>query len=201
MIMAAFRLRSLPALLAALACGAPNPAAPVPRPTSSTGDPTRRFELDQVYLLEMEGVPPDDTTLYVTPGTRRVVVLRHGPPDNLVFADVTLPPLPRDTTRPAPDSVKLAVRPRPGVYGVDVEIGSLVLPAGTAVTFEYPVHFSAPEDARRRYGSDEAFEAALAVGQLLPDGGVRFLVSTRPTADNLRAELPEPGSYVVGAPK
>ena len=49
--------------------------------------------------------------------------------------------------------------------------------------------------------SDEAFESALAVGQLHPDGGIRFLVSIRPTADNLRAELPEPGSYVVGAPK
>lgn len=154
-----------------------------------------------MYLLETAGVPPDDTALYVTPGTRRVVVLRHGPPDNLIFADVTLPALPGDTTRPPPDSVELAVRPRPGVYGVDVEIGSLVLPPGTTVTFEYPVHFSAPEDARRRYGSDEAFEAALAVGQLLPDGGIRFLVSTRPAADNLRAVLPEPGSYVVGAPR
>jgi hypothetical protein len=201
MMMPPLRLCPLLVLVAAIACGAPNPAAPVPRPPSSTGDPTRRYELEQVYLLEMEGVPPDDTTLYVTPGTRRVVVLRHGPPDNLVFADLTLPALPRDTTRPAADSVRLAVRPRPGVYGLDVQIGSLALPAGTAVTFEYPVHFSAPEDARRRYGSDEAFESALAVGQLLPDGGIRFLVSTRPTADNLRAELPEPGSYVVGAPK
>jgi hypothetical protein len=199
--MAPARSPSLALLLAAAACGGPNPAAPVPRPSGTTGDPGRRYALEQVYLLETAGVPPDDTTLYVTPGTRRVVVLRHGPPDNLIFADLTLPALPGDTSRAASDSVQLAVSPRPGVYGVDVEIGSQALPPGTTVTFEYPVHFSAPEDARRQYGGDEAFEAALAVGQLLPDGGIRFLVSTRPAADNLRAELPEPGSYVVGAPK
>ena len=190
------------ALVTAAACGVPNPAASVPQPSGTTGDPTRRYELDQVYLLETAGVPPDDTILYVTPGTRRVVVLRHGPPDNLVFADVTLPAAAPDSAAAAPaDSVKLVVRPRPGVYGLDVDIASLALPPGTAVTFDYPVHFSAPAEARRRYGTDAAFEAALAVGQLLPDGGIRFLVSTRPAADNLRAELPEPGSYVVGAPR
>lgn len=201
MIIAPMRSCFLAVLLVAIACGTPNPAAPVPRPSGTTGDPTRRYELDQVYLLEMAGVPADDTILYVTPGTRRVVVLRHGPPDNLVFADLTLPAAPPDTARPRADSVKLSLRPRPGVYGVDVEIGSLTLPPGTAVTFEYPVHFSAPAEARRQYGDDEAFEAALAVGHLLPDGGIRFLESTRPTADNLRAVLPEPGSYVVGAPR
>jgi hypothetical protein len=128
-----------------------------------------------------------------------VIVLRHGTPDNLVFADVTVPaPAPDSAARPL-DSLRLSIRPRPGVYGVDIE--APVLPPGTAVTFDYPVHFSAPAAARARYGSDAAFEAALAVGELLPDGGLRFLVSTRPAADNLRAELPGPGSYVVGAPR
>jgi hypothetical protein len=186
------------ALVATLACGSPNPAAPAPRPPDTTGDPSRVYQLDQVFLLEVAGVPPEDTTLNVVRGARRVIVLRHGPPDNLIFADVTLPAEAFDSA-PGSDSVRVSVRPRPGVYGVDFE--SAAPAAGAAVTFEYPVHFSAPADARRKYGSDAAFEAVLAVGQLLPNGGIRFLVSTRPASDNLRAALPGSGGYVVGAPR
>lgn len=186
-------------LLAIAACGRPNPAAPAPKPSNTTGDPSRVYRLDQVLLLEVAGVPPDDTSVAVARGARRVIVLRHGPPDNLVFADVTLPRQVPDSIAPGPDSLRLAIRPRPGVYGVDIE--GPALPPGSAVTFEYPVHFSAPAEARRKYGSDAAYEAVLAVGELLPDGGVRFLISTRPAADNLRAALPGPGSYVVGAPR
>ena len=185
-------------LLAIAACGSPNPAAPVPKPSNTTGDPSRTYALNQVFLLEMAGVPPNDTTLNVARGARRVIVLRHGAPDNLIFADVTLPAEAFDSA-PGADSVRLSIRPRPGVYGVDLE--SAATPAGAAVTFEYPVHFSAPADARRKYGSDAAFEAVLAVGHLLPSGGIRFLISTRPAADNLRAALPGPGNYVVGAPR
>jgi hypothetical protein len=158
------------------------------------------YTLDQVFLLETAGVPPDDTTLTVARGARRVIVLRHGPPDNLIFADVTLPATAPDSLpRPGPDSIRISLRPRPGVYGVDVE--SPALPVGTTVTFEYPVHFSAPAEARQKYGTDAGFEAVMAVGQLLPDGGIRFLISTRPTSDNLRAAIPGPGGYVVGAPR
>jgi hypothetical protein len=188
------------ALLAIVACGSRNPAAPIPRPSNTTGDPSRVYALDQVFLLETAGVPPDDTTLTVARGARRVIVLRHGAPDNLTFADLTLPAAPPDSlAAPGPDSVRISVRPRPGVYGVDVE--SPALPTGTSVTFEYPVHFSAPDEARERYGSDAKFEAVMAVGLLLPGGGIRFLISTRPTSDNLRAVIPGPGGYVVGAPR
>ena len=51
------------ALLAIVACGSRNPAAPIPRPSNTTGDPSRVYALDQVFLLETAGVPPDDTTL------------------------------------------------------------------------------------------------------------------------------------------
>ncbi len=186
-------------LLATAACASPNPAAPAPKPPDTTGDPTRRYASDQVYLLEVAGVPPNDTTLQVARGARRVIVLRHGPPDNLIFAEVTVPPEAFDSAPPASDSVRLSIRPRPGVYGVDVESAAPM--SGATVTFKYSVHFSAPAEARRQYGSDAAFEAVLAVGQLLPDGGIRFLISTRPAADNLRAALPAPGGYVVGAPR
>jgi hypothetical protein len=188
------------ALLAIAACASPNPAAPAPKPANTTGNPSLRYTLDQVYLLEVAGVPPDDTILRVARGARRVVVLRHGPPDNLTFAELTLPAEAFDSAARASDSVRLAIRPRPGVYGVDVESSARPI-AGATVTFKYPVHFSAPVEATRKYGSDAAFEAVLAVGQLLPDGGIRFLVSSRPAADNLRAALPGPGSYVVGAPR
>ncbi len=195
-----FGMSPVLALLAIAACASPNPAAPGPRPSNTTGNPALRYTLDQVYLLEVAGVPPDDTTLRVSRGARRVVVLRHGPPDNLIFAEVTLPAEAFDSAAPTSDSVRLAIRPRPGVYGVDVESSATPI-AGATVTFKYPVHFSAPIEATRKYGSDAAFEAVLAVGQLLPDGGIRFLVSTRPASDNLRAALPGPGSFVVGAPR
>lgn len=187
------------ALLAIAACASPNPAAPAPKPASTTGDPSRTYALDQVFLLEVGGVPPGDTTLSVARGARRVIVLRHGPPDNLPFAEVTFPAEAFDSAAPTPDPVRLSIRPRPGVYGVDL-VGPTPM-AGVTLTFKYPVHFSAPVDATRKYGNDAAFEAVLAVGQLLPDGGIRFLVSTRPASDNLRAAVPGPGSYVVGAPK
>lgn len=185
------------ALLATTACAAPNPTAPAPRPPNTTGDPSRTYALDQVYVLEVAGVPPDDTTLSVALGVHRVIVLRHGPPDNLTFAEVTLPAAAADSAPAARDSVRLQISPRPGVYGIDLESTAPV--AGASVTFKYPVHFSAPVEATKQFGSDAAFEAVLAVGQLVP-GGIRFLVSSRPASDNLRAALPGPGSYVVGAP-
>jgi hypothetical protein len=186
------------ALLTLAACAARKAIEPAPRPPETTGDPTRRYTLDQVYLLETAGVPPEDTALTLARGKRRVIVLRHGPPDNLVFADVVVPAEALDTAA-APDSIQVSVRARPGVYGIDLQ--SPIPLKNPAVTFEYAVHFSAPADARRRYGSDAAFEAVLAVGELLPDGGIRFLISTRPAADNLTAVLPGAGSYVVGAPR
>ena len=185
-------------LLALPACAVRKPIEPPTRPPETSGDPTRRYALNQVFLLEMAGVPPDDTTLSLSRGSRRVIVLRHGPPDNLVFADLTVPPAAFDSAAGS-GPVRVSVRPRPGVYGVDIESAAAM--RGASVTFEYPVHFSAPAEARQRYGTDAAFEAVLAVGELLPDGGIRFLVSTRPAADNLAAELPGPGSYVVGAPR
>jgi hypothetical protein len=51
------------------------------------------------------------------------------------------------------------------------------------------------------YGSDVAFERALAVGRLLPNAQVELFPSTRPAADNLSAAIPAPGSYIVAAPQ
>ncbi len=71
-----------------------------------------------------------------------------------------------------------------------------------SIVFKYPRYFSAPARARAVYGSDVLYERALAVGQLLPNGTLLSLLpSSRPAADNLRAPLPAPGTYLVAAPQ
>ena len=77
-----------------------------------------RFRLAQAIVLETAGPPPPDTTVtFARRRAPRVSSLRHGPPDNIVFAELDFLP------RPSPDSgreVRVEVRPRPGVYGLDV---------------------------------------------------------------------------------
>ena len=151
----------------------------------------------RVFVLETSGPPPSDTSVTFTTGTERVIVLYHGG-ENIAFARLTFQP------RAFGDSgrtVQVDVRPRPGVYGLDL---ATTLPFSTgeaALTFVYGRYFSAPAAARRVYGSDVAFERALAVGRLLPDAQVELFPSTRPAADNLSAAIPAPGSYIVAAPQ
>jgi hypothetical protein len=86
------------------------------------------------------------------------------------------------------------------VYGLDIST-SLPLRAGATVVFDYARFFSAPARARQVYHSDVAFERALAVGRILPDGQVELLPSTHPELDNVSAAIPAPGSYLVAAPQ
>jgi hypothetical protein len=95
--------------------------------------------------------------------------------------------------------VKVDVRPRPGVYGLDL-ITNLPLREGTLV-FEYARFFASSARARQVFGSNGAFEQALAVGRLLPDGQIELLPSVRPAADHLGATIPAAGSYLVAAPQ
>jgi hypothetical protein len=160
----------------------------------------RVVPLASVIVLETAGPPPSDTTVTFTAGQPRVIVLRHGPPENVVFAELTFPPsaFRADSGRP----VKVEVRPRPGVYGLDV-ITSVPLGKGASVVFKYARYFSAPARARAAYGSDVLYERALAVGQYRPgaSGGaeVALLPSTHPVADNLQSPVPAAGTYVVAA--
>jgi hypothetical protein len=167
--------------------------APVPL----TGDPKRTYALSQVYLLQMSDPPVADTTVRVRPGVARVIILRHAAPDHLTFAELLLPATAFDTT--GADSVDVAIRPRPGLYGVDLTTSATLKSA--TLTFKYAVHFKAPDDARTVFGSDVAFERVLAIGQLGPGETIVFQRSYRPAADNLSTELRSAGSYVVGAPK
>jgi hypothetical protein len=148
-------------------------------------------------VLETSGPPPSDTTVEFTTGIPRVIVLRHGPPENAVFAEVTFPPTAFRTD--SGRSVTVELRPRPGVYGLDI-LANQPLARGASVTFKYARYFLAPARAREVFGSDVLYEKALSVGQLLPSTAqLGMLPSTRPAPDNLRGPVPAAGTYLVAA--
>jgi hypothetical protein len=179
----------------ALACAAARPPITAKPTDTTTGDPTRTYTLNQVLLLHVDSLSPHDTTVKVRRGQLRVIVILH--PDELSFADLTLPAQAFDST--AGDSVTVTIHIHPGLYGLDLTT-SAPLREGS-LTFKYPVHFSAPADARAAFGSDVAFERVLAIGKLGPNQTIVFQRSTRPATDNLSTALTSAGSYVVGAPK
>jgi hypothetical protein len=157
----------------------------------------RMVPVGAAIVLETSGPPPSDTTVEFAAGAPHVIVLRHGPPENAVFAEVMFPPTAFRT-----DSgrlVRVELRPRPGVYGLDI-LPSLPLANGASVTFKYARYFLAPARAREIFGSDVVFEKALAVGQLLPSTAqLALLPSTRPAPDNLQGPVPAAGTYLVAA--
>ena len=180
--------------IALTACGgrasstaeAPGPSAPRLIPQASA------------IVLETAGPAPSDTTVTFLTGQRRAIILRHGPPENVVFAELWF--MPETFGASGGREVRVEVRPRPGVYGLEVS-SSLPIGPGASLVFKYPRFFSAPARARAVYGNDAVYERALAVGQLQTNGMLSLLPSTRPAADVLRAPLPAAGSYVVAAPQ
>ncbi len=180
--------------LLALGCGG-GPPVQGPEP-ESTASVVRLVDRDRLYLVEAWGAAPNDTVLTVAVGEPRVVILRHGPPDNAVFAELELPADVFDAD--GMDSVRVTLTPIPGLFGVTITSEAPVRPTA-ALTFKYAMHFVAPGGATERYGTNVAFETALFVGRLQQDGRVAVLNSTRPASDNLRALLPATGTYVVAA--
>ena len=183
------------AMSALWGCGGRRPV--VATPAAPPAAP-RTLPLARVIVLETTGPPPSDTSVSFTVGEPHIIVLRHGPPENIVFARLSFT---AGAFADSGQSVTVEVHPRPGVYGLDVAT-SLPLRGGEAtVVFDYARYFSAPLRARQVYGSDIAFERALAVGRLLPDNQIELLPSSRPAPDNLASALPAPGSYLVAAPQ
>jgi hypothetical protein len=182
------------ALGAVLACGGRPPA--VPESPSAPVAP-RVLPLARVFVLETSGPPPPDTSVSFTTGNPRVIVLHHEG-ESISFARLSFEP---GAFGDSGRTVQVDVHPRPGLYGLDFTTSLPLRGGAAAVTFEYSRYFSAPARARQVYGSDVAFERALAVGRLLPDNQVELLPSTRPAADNVRAALPAPGSYIVAGPQ
>jgi hypothetical protein len=180
--------------LAAAACG----GARSPADGERAAPPgVRVFPLSAAIVLETAGPPPPDTTVTFIAGQARSIVLRHGPPEYIVFAELIFPP--PAFAEPGRE-VRVDVRPRPGVYGLEVAT-SLPIRDSAVVVFKYARYFASSAKARAVYGSDVAYERALAVGRVMPGGMLALLPSTRPFPDVLRAPLPAAGSYLVAAPE
>jgi hypothetical protein len=180
--------------LALAACGGSRASG-----DSETSAPTgiRVLPVTETIVLETSGPPPRDTTVRFTAGAPRIIVVRHGPPEYIVFVELSFPPA---AFAERGREVEVRIRPRPGVYGIDLAT-SLPIRDSATVAFKYPRYFAAPARARAIYGSDVAYERALAVG-LLQEGGMLALVpSVRPSPDVLQAPLRAPGTYLVAAPQ
>ena len=180
--------------LAAAACGGSRSSA---RPDAAPRNETRTLPLAQAIVLESSGPQPPDTAVTFTAGQPRVIVLRHGPPEHVVFAELSFPAA--AFAEPGRE-VRVEVRPRPGVYGLDVAT-SLALRDSATIAFKYPRYFAAPGRARTVYGSDLAYERALAIGRVMPEGVLGLLPSIRPYPDMVLAPLPAAGTYLVAAPQ
>jgi hypothetical protein len=176
-------------------CGARHPP-PSATPAATPAAP-RVLPLSRVIVLETSGPPPSDTSVTFVAGTEHVIVLRHGPPENIVFARLEFG---AGSFADSGQTVTVDVRPRPGVYGLDIAT-SLPLREGGSLTFDYSRYFSAPSRARQVYGSDVAFERALAIGRLLSESQIELLPSDRPAPDRLSARFRLPGRYLVAAPQ
>jgi len=182
-------------LLSAAGCGAHQPVASTP-PAGPTAP--RILPLARVIVLETSGSPPPDTSVTFTAGTPRTIVLTHGPPENIEFASVSF------TARAFADSgqtVTVDLKPRPGVYGLDLATTLPFRTGEASLVFDYARYFSAPARALQVYHSHVIFERALAVGRALPDTQIELLPSTHPEPDDIEAALPVAGSYLVAAPQ
>ena len=74
--------------LAVAACGgARSPAGKDKTPAAET----RTIPLAEAIVLETSGPPPSDTVVTFTAGEPRVIVVRHGPPESIAFAELELP--------------------------------------------------------------------------------------------------------------
>jgi hypothetical protein len=156
--------------------------------------------LEQLFVLEMEGIPPEDTVVTFRTGAARSIILRHGPPDNTPFVELRFP-ADAFAAPVLPDSVTVTVHPRPGIYGVDITT-SIEPAKGAFIRFKYPVHFSAPIAAVEKYRDVGRYERALSiVRQVGSTSNYGLLPSDRPSSDNLQAALPGSGAYLVAAPR
>jgi hypothetical protein len=190
------------AALLLAACGGKTAAGPA-APKRDDMKPRVVLPATQLYILEATGIAPADTMVSFLSGTRRTIVLRHGPPDNTVFVELFFPadafPVPKDSLVPR-DSVRLELHPRPGQYGLDVTM-SATPERGATIRFKYPVHFGAPVAAIERYGTRGRYERALMVGIRMDSTSFGLFESERPASDNLVAPFLGSGTYLVAAPR
>ena len=166
-------------------------------PASQAPSAPRILPLSRVIVLETGGPQPSDTSVSFTAGAPRKILLRHGPPENIVFATLAFP---ANAFADSGQTITVEVHPRPGVYGLDLSV-SLPLRAAATLEFSYARYFSAPARARQVYHGDVAYERALAIGRILPDNQIELLSSFRPGPDHLAATVTAAGAYLVAAPQ
>lgn len=194
------RVGASAALALLTACGSSKGMGPASAPAPNQPRILAPLLLTGVFVLEASGGQPDDTTLTLAPGSRRVVVVRRSGPDYGIFARLEFPATVAGTSVVS-GAAKLTIQPRPGLYALDLGVEGTILGEGATITFSYGAHFVAPAGARERYGSDLGFEKELAIGRVSDDGRVIFLPTSRPGSDMLSAPLAGPGRYVVAGPR
>jgi len=196
------RARAAPASVAILllaACGPPSGIKPGGVPANAPAPVLAPRPIAQVFVLEASGAAPEDTVVEVRRTVRRVIVLRRSAPDFGLFATLDIGTS-TDTTATAGAGARVRLHPLPGLYGLEIAIEGQVADSA-AILFSYGAHFVAPAGARERYGSNLAFEKALAIGRVGDDGIVVFLPTSRPGSDMVSAPLQGPGRYFVAAPR
>jgi hypothetical protein len=189
----ALRRASAAAAIVTLGCGGAGSGSPGPAPEPV---PAPRA-LTEVFLLEAAGAIPDDTTISIDADAGRVVELRRPGPDYGLFARLVIPPPDSGAAR---GPLQLTLRPRPGLYAVDLDVQG-TLGEGASIEFSYGMHFVAPAGARERYGGDLLFERELHLGRLEDSTRVVFLPTNRPGSDMVAGPVAGPGRFLVAAPR
>ncbi len=184
LLVAACRAAALPVVTTA---GAPVlvPAGPVAVRVAPKGESAP---------VEVGGVTPNDTVVLVRRGVGRVVILRHGPPDRTDFAELTLPAT--VFAKATHDSILVTIKPRPGVYGVELSADSDWGP-GTALTFKYAIHFYPPADALQRYATLTEVDRRLTLARRERNGDLTIYLTSHPAPDVVKAFIPGEGAYVM----
>jgi hypothetical protein len=126
------------------------------------------------------------------------VVLRHGPPDNAIFAIIRFAP---GALKPQTGTMAhVIVHPIPGRVGIEL-LSPDTFGAEARVTISYAIHFQAPSDAVAKFGSAGRFEQALAAARTLPDGRLQFLRTDRPAADMVSFDVNTSAVYLLATPR
>lgn len=187
------------------------PGAPSPSVALVSGP---ALAASAVWVLERSGASPPDTAITFSAAAGRTIVIRHGPPDNSVFAILEFgkPETPKDSAKVAQDSaraatasrpvdsVRVRLAPSPGRYGLEIRSDG-ALGAHIRLTFSYAMHFMMPSDAAEKYRTPAGFEQNVVPAHVLPDGKLKFVASERPAADMIRFTITEPGVWLLAAPR
>ena len=171
--------------------------------TRRGSSPRRRasFRWPRPSCSRPPGPPPADTAVTFVAGEPRVIVLRHGPPENVVFAEVSFAAecVPRRQRasregRGPPAAGRIRARPRH-----ERAIQQRRRPSSSSTPDTSPRPAKARASLRQR-------RAVRARARDRPGAGHRtssiaLLPPTRPATDNLAAPMPAPGTYLVAAPE